>query len=114
MYSRVRASGLGNDWPYQPSTDLRTGDAKPEHVPAAGEVIERQGRHRARRRGARGQLDHRGAQPQPMRRRTPPGQRRVGVDSHASAVNTASKSGVFGRGHEFAVVVRRRAPQYPS
>ncbi|CNN42669.1 Uncharacterised protein [Mycobacterium tuberculosis] len=20
MYSRVRASGLGNDWPYQPST----------------------------------------------------------------------------------------------
>ena len=59
--------------------DLRPGHAEPQDVPATGEVIERQRGHRARRRGPRGQLNHRRAQSHLAGRRPPPGQRRVGI-----------------------------------
>ena len=50
-------------------------------MPATAEVVEGQRGHRAGGRGARGQLHDGRAQPQPLRGRTPPGQRRVGVRS---------------------------------
>ena len=86
---------------------LRAGDAQPQHVAAAGQVIQGQRRHRARRRGARGQLDHRGAQPHPLRRRAPPGQRRVGIRSPRFGGEHRVEAGVLGGGDEFAVVLRR-------
>ena len=86
---------------------LRAGHAEPEDVPAAAEVVEGQRGHRAGGRRARGQLDDRGAQPQPVRRRTPPGQRRVGVRAPCLGGEHGVESGVLGRGHEFGVVVGR-------
>ena len=53
MYSRVRASGLANGMPYQPSTTCGPGDAEAEDEAAAGEVVHRHRRHRGRGRLAR-------------------------------------------------------------
>ena len=75
MYSRIRASGLANGWPYQPSTTCGPGDAQPEDQPAAGEVVERHRGHRGGGRRARGDLRDRGAELDPLGRRAPPGQR---------------------------------------
>ena len=38
-YSRVRASGFGYGWPYQPSTTCGPDGAEAEDEPAAGEVV---------------------------------------------------------------------------
>jgi hypothetical protein len=85
---------------------LRAGHPEPQNVPATRQVVERQRRHRARRRGTRRQLNHRRAQPQPPRRGAPPGQRRVGVGSPRLGGEHGVEFGGLGRGNEFAMVVR--------
>ena len=80
MYSRIRASGLANGWPYQPSTTCGPETPRPRITRPAAEVVQGHRRHRGGRRGAGGDLDDRRAQLDPLGRRPPPGQRhqRVG------------------------------------
>ena len=47
-YSRVRASGLPNGWPYHPSTTCGPDTPRPRIEPAVRQVVERQRGHRAR------------------------------------------------------------------
>ena len=78
-YSRVRASGLANGWPYQPSTTCGPDTPRPEDEAPAGEVVHRHRGHRGGGRGAGGHLHDRRAQLHVLGRRAPPGQRREHV-----------------------------------
>ena len=59
--------------------DLRAGRAEAEDEAPAGQVVERDRRHRRGRRGARRELDDAGAEADALGVRAPPGERREGV-----------------------------------
>ncbi|CNU97677.1 Uncharacterised protein [Mycobacterium tuberculosis] len=102
---------LGKPLPVPTLDHLRTGHAEPENVPATGQMVQCQRGHRTGRWCARGQLDHRRTQPHPLRRRAPPGQRRVGVGPPRLGGEHRVKTRILGRGDEFRMVLRRlRAP----
>ena len=81
MYSRVRASGLANGCPYQPSTTCGPETPSPRISRPPRQVVERHRGHRGRGRRARGDLHDRGAELDPLGRRAPPRERhqRVGA-----------------------------------
>jgi hypothetical protein len=98
---------LGKPLPVPPLHHLRAGHAEPEDVPAPGQVVEGERGHRTSGRGARRQLHHRGAQPQPLRRRTPPRQRGVGVRSPGLGGEDRVEAGLLGGDDQFTGARRR-------
>ena len=79
MYSRVRASGLANGIPYQPSTTCGPETPRPRMKRPPERMVHRHRRHRRGGGLARGHLHDRRAELDPLRRGAPPGQRRQAV-----------------------------------
>ncbi len=76
MYSRVRASGRGYSWPYQPFDDLRARGAEAADEPTVRQVVHRDRRHRGRRGRACRHLHDAGAELDLLGVSSPPRQRR--------------------------------------
>ena len=113
--SRVRASGLANGWPYQPSTTCGPLTPMPRIDPAAGEVVEGQRVHRDRRRRPAGHLHDRGAEPDPGGLAAPPGQRRERVGAPRLGGEDRVEPGVLRRGDQLADALRAAAlPSSPA
>ena len=79
MYSRVRASGLANGIPYQPSTTCGPDTPRPRMKRPPERMVHRHRRHRRRGRLARRHLHDRRAELQALGRCAPPRQRREAV-----------------------------------
>ncbi len=98
---------LGEPLPVPALDHLRAGDAETEDVPAAGEVVQGQRRHRAGGRRARRQLHHRGAQPHPGRLAAPPRQWGERVRPPRLGGEHRVEARLLGGGHQLGVVGRR-------
>ena len=91
MYSRVRASGLANGWPYQPSTTCGPDTPRPRISRPPREMVERHRRHRGRGRRAGRDLDDRRAELDPLGRAPHQASGISASEPYASAVHTESK-----------------------
>ena len=113
-YSRVRASGFSNDWPYQPSTTWGPETPSPSTNRPPRQVVEGQGGHPHGRRRPGRQLTEGGAEPDPLGPRTPPGQRGEGVGPVGLGRPDRVEAEALGLGHQLAASAGGPDPQYPS
>ncbi len=92
-----------------PLGDLRAGRAETEDEPAAGEVVERGGRHRRHRRGPRGQLHDRRADLDRRRLTGQPAKDRYGVRAVRLGAEHRVVAEALGFLHDRELVLARQA-----